>query len=260
MKVDPRFVLWIRQRAWRLLGPVPEHYLRSVTDFSPIDTVAPRRTMIDNAVTIVQHNTREAIKTDQIGRPGSLLGDYLEFGVYRGDTFVHAYRRASAAMPFMRFWAFDSFEGLPQLTGLDLGGEFHAAQFACDIETFEETLRRENVDMRRVEIVSGWFDKSLVPELKNNRRLTVASLVYVDADLYASTVPVLNFLTDIVSTGTIIMFDDWYCFSGDPNKGVQRAWREWLARNRNIIPQDFHVFGPYGKSFILAKTCDNGLK
>jgi O-methyltransferase len=237
----------VRRVAWRVLGPPPTQ----VPSLPPIDTISPRRTMVDNAVIIVQHNTREAIKTDPVGSPGSLLGDYLEFGIYRGDTFIHACRRASSVMPFMRFFAFDSFEGLPELSGPDIGGEFHAGQFACDRATFEERLQDANVDLRKVEIVPGWFDKTLTPSLKKERRLTVASIVYIDADLYVSTVPILNFLTDIVATGSVVMFDDWFCFRADPNKGVQRAWREWLGRNQDITAQDFHLFGAYGKSFIL---------
>jgi O-methyltransferase len=236
----------IRKVGWRVLGPPPQGH------FGAIDTISPRRAMIDNAVTIVQHNTREAIKTEEVGSKGSLLGDYLEFGVFRGDTFIHAYRRAARLMPFMRFWAFDSFAGLPDLSGPDIGGEFHAGQFACTQETFEQNLRAAGIDMSRIEIVPGWFDRSLTPDVKS--RLSVASIVYIDADLYASTVPVLNFLSDVVTTGTVLIFDDWFCFRADPARGVQRAWHEWLERNPSIRAQEYHPFGAYGKSFIIRAT------
>ena len=209
--------------------------------------------MIDHAVVIVQHNTREAVKTTRPGSPGSLLGDYLEFGVFRGNTFIHAYRRAHRRMPFMRFWAFDSFEGLPALEGVDQGGEFTEGQFACDEATFRGNLEAAGIDMARVEIVPGWFDKTLTPELKHQRRLTVASIVYIDADLYQSTVPILNFLTDILTTGSVVMFDDWFTYRADPARGVQRAWYEWRARTPQYDALDYHLFGPYGKSFIIVR-------
>lgn len=236
----------IRKVGWRVLGPPPQSH------FGPIDTISLRRAMIDNAVTIVQHNTREAIKTEEVGSKGSLLGDYLEFGVFRGDTFIHAYRRAAHLMPFMRFWAFDSFAGLPDLSGPDIGGEFHAGQFACTQETFEQNLKAAGIDMSRIEIVPGWFDRSLTPDIKS--RLSVASIVYIDTDLYVSTVPVLNFISDIVTTGTVVMFDDWFCFRADPARGVQLACHEWLERNPSIRAQEYHLFGAYGKSFIIHGT------
>lgn len=41
-------------------------------------------------------------------------GDYLEFGVYRGRALMAAYFAAQrASLTDMRFYAFDSFEGLP---------------------------------------------------------------------------------------------------------------------------------------------------
>lgn len=232
-----------RKLAWRLMGPPQQ---------TTIDTITPRRTMIDNAVVIVQHNTRGELKRSKVlENDNTLMGDYLEFGVYQGGTFIHAYKRAANLMPFMRFWAFDSFSGLPELTGPDIGGEFHAGQFSCDQRSFETNLRNSGIEMSRVEVVPGWFDATLTPELKKARGLKVASIVYIDADLYSSTICVLNFLTDLLTTGSVVMFDDWFCFRGDPGKGVQRAWSEWLGRNKQFSAQEFHLFGAYGKSFIM---------
>ena len=229
----------IRKFSWRVLGLSPgANYARYL--------------MIDHAVGIVQHNTREDAKTQEIGSAGSLLGDYLEFGVFRGATFAHAFLRAHKKMPWMRYWAFDSFQGLPEISGLDTGGEFTAGQFACDEQTFRRNLNRKGVDMDRVVIVPGWFEDTLTPELKQEHSLTVASIVYIDADLYESTVPVLQFLTNLVTTGTVIMFDDWFCFRGDPARGVQRAWHEWLEENPAFSAHDYHLFGPFGKSFMMV--------
>jgi hypothetical protein len=65
---------------------------------------------------------------------------------------------------------------------------------------------------------------------------------------------VLNFLTDILTTGSVVMFDDWFCFRGDPTRGVQRAWREWRDRNPQYWAHDWHLFGPYGKSFMIVRN------
>src|SRR5204862_2882372 len=49
----------------------------------------------------------------------SIEGDYCEFGVYTGRSFVHSYRAIRAAegrwnqSPRRRLFAFDSFQGLP---------------------------------------------------------------------------------------------------------------------------------------------------
>ena len=46
-------------------------------------------------------------------------GDYLEFGVFRGTSFINACRLARRyRLDKMRFFAFDSFEGLPDSEGV----------------------------------------------------------------------------------------------------------------------------------------------
>lgn len=52
----------------------------------------------------------------------------------------------------------------------------------------------------------------------------------MDCDLYLSTVPVLEFVKDLLQKGTVIIFDDWNCFWADPDKGERRAWREFCER------------------------------
>jgi hypothetical protein len=155
-------------------------------------------------------------------------------------------------MPWMRFFAFDSFQGLPIPRGIDQDGVFHEGQYACDQETFLRNVQGPDVDQGRIICVPGWYDQSLTAEVKQRHNLTIAAIVTIDCDLYESTIPVLNFLSDIIETGTILLFDDWFCFRGDPGRGVQRACLEWLEAQPRIRLQDWHLFGSHGKSFIVA--------
>jgi O-methyltransferase len=59
-------------------------------------------------------------------------------------------------------------------------------------------------------------------------------LIYVDCDLYSSTVPVLRFCKDFLQLGTVIVFDDWFCFYGDPDRGERRAWAEFCQANPDL--------------------------
>jgi hypothetical protein len=209
--------------------------------------------MLDMAVRFVNHNTTTARERRAAGEPGSLLGDYLEFGCAAGASFIHAYHQAAPRMPWMRFWAFDSFQGLPRPQGLDLEGEAREGLFACDERAFLENLRAAGVDLARVVCVPGWYRETLTPELKRAHALSVASIVYIDCDLHQSAVEALNFVSDLVETGTVLIFDEWFTCKGDPRLGEQRACAEWLARNPDVKLQDWHLFGPYGKSFIVVR-------
>ena len=50
-------------------------------------------------------------------------GDYLEFGTYQGRSLASAHHIAQLyGLKNMRFYAFDSFQGLPEIQGVDREG------------------------------------------------------------------------------------------------------------------------------------------
>ncbi len=194
-----------------------------------------------------------------------LGGDYAEFGVYRGETLATAYHftRQPNRLPHqantlggMRFFAFDSFEGLPAPTGLDALGfrsrDFHEGAYACDEERFRKNLRRRHVDLSRVVTVPGWFSETLTTN--RDYGLSRVALAFIDCDLYESTVPVLDFLTERLVDGSIVAFDDWYAFRGNPAKGQQRAFAEWRRREQDLEMTQFQKFGWHGNSFIINRA------
>src|SRR5262249_15343182 len=77
-----------------------------------------------------------------------LRGDYLEFGVFQGAHFASAYHFAQRhRLDSMKFHAFDSFEGLPEISGEDIAAprQFEKGEYSCDVETFKANLARNGV-------------------------------------------------------------------------------------------------------------------
>jgi O-methyltransferase len=195
-------------------------------------------------------------------------GDYLEFGVFRGGSFSAAFlaierqrRIVTAEMPksaaFVqwlaakpRYFAFDSFAGLPPGEAARQT-DYVPGAFACSEDEFRANVKADGVDMVRVVTVPGMYDTSLVPSVKSNHQLKQAAMVFIDCDLYESTLPVLDFITDLVGQGTIITFHDWFRFKGSPDQGEQRACREWLARNPQIELIEYWREGPQAVSFLV---------
>jgi O-methyltransferase len=179
-------------------------------------------------------------------------GDYCEFGVWKGDTFKHAFAYLGGAFPEMRFYAFDSFEGLPEPKGLDsvdgYASNFHESEFSCSLESFMGNMREASVDLSRVVTVKGWFDQTLKTGSHGIKKIAAA---WIDCDLYESTVPVLEFLTPYLSSGSVIIFDDWRCYKNHPEFGEQRACREWLGRNPSIKLSELFSFGWNGIAFTV---------
>ena len=202
-----------------------------------------------------------------------LEGDYLEFGVYAGNSFTFAFRAMQQA--FMkdyvpgiynteqdcierhelgrkiRFFAFDSFQGLPMPAGIDsISGDFSNGQFSCTVENFKKNIARQGVPLDRVIVVPGYFGSTLNEETVRKYDIKRAAIVYIDSDLYESAKIVLQFITPLLQDGTIIIFDDWYCFRGNPNFGEQKACAEWLDSNPDWILTQYQKESSWRNSFI----------
>lgn len=184
-------------------------------------------------------------------------GDYLEFGVYRGHTFVTAWRQARlAGQSTIRFYAFDSFQGLPDpnVSAVDKGGEFMRGQFSATRGEFERNLNQAGIDMERVTLVEGYYEERLLDMDPRDIGLKAAAVVWVDCGLYSSTVHVLDFVTDLLQNGSVLAFDDWYCFRARPDRGEQRACREWLERNPSITLVAYRDFHWAGRAFVVHRA------
>jgi len=183
-----------------------------------------------------------------------ITGDYAEFGVFQGATFSAAFHAARRwGNRAMRFHAFDSFAGLPDLEARDAGGPFHAGQFSATRPFFERRLRKNGVDLSRVTITEGYFDETLTSARREQIALRQVAIAVVDCDLYSSTVPVLRFLSDLLVDGAILIFDDWYCFKSSPQHGEQRACREWLLEQSGLTLAEYRSFHWSGQSFIVQR-------
>lgn len=192
-----------------------------------------------------------------------VAGDYLEFGVWKGRSFIKAYhiKKYLKIKKQIKFYAFDSFEGLPEIkSNIDRGGGFKGGDYKCDLETFKKILIKNGIDINEVTIAPGWYEQVLNEKTKRDLDIKSAAIIFIDCDLYESAVSVLNFVTDYVVDGTIIIFDDWYNFKGDPDKGEQKAFREWLNKNSDITATEWQKVNWKTNSFIIHKTKTNGFR
>jgi O-methyltransferase len=122
--------------------------------------------------------------------------DYLEFGVYRGESFREWC--ALSRSPQSRFVGFDSFEGLPEDWTPDRPtGAFHTGGEPPEI------------DDERARFVVGWFQQSL-PGFLRSYQPQDQLVLHVDCDLYSSTLYCLSMLDHAITPGTIIVFDEFY--------------------------------------------------
>jgi hypothetical protein len=181
----------------------------------------------------------------------SIAGDYFEFGVSRGEAFQIAHRmRRRYHLDQMKLFGFDSFEGLPEIDD-PRDNIWSKGQYACSEDELRQILRRGGMRLSEYELIKGYFDRSLNAGLHERLAGGQAAIVYIDCDLYSSTKLVLNFLSPYLVDGSIVCFDDYYCYKGNPDQGEQKALSEFLQNNTKFTFIPWITYFPIGKSFIV---------
>ncbi|MDA1016528.1 MAG: hypothetical protein O3A00_18990 [Planctomycetota bacterium] len=207
---------------------------------------------------VVKHPELSNVDAAARFKAWQLEGDYLEFGVFTGRTFVEAYhsikseeRNRNRKEWRTKFYAFDSFQGLPKPKGVDVYYEQYAeGAYAATEHLFRSNLVRHKVNLDDVVIVAGFYSELLKPERQEQFENVNAAIVMIDCDLYSSARDALNFLTDKLMDGAIIIFADWYVFRANPQLGQQRAFREWLDLNPQFkASQYFSIQGYFTRAF-----------
>lgn len=185
--------------------------------------------------------------------------DYYEFGVFRGYALYTAQAEARAlGADAMRFYGFDSFQGLPDVPPVDSDGSmFFSGQFSCPRGFVERALRKNGADLSTITLIEGFFEDSLTPELQAGHPFRPVGVAVIDCDLYASTVPVLNWLDKLLQPGSILMMDDWRAFGDRPDKGQQRALNEWLQHRTGITLESMFDFETHGRAFRVCAAANH---
>jgi O-methyltransferase len=73
---------------------------------------------------------------------------------------------------------------------------FSKGQYSLSLNEFTKLISARGVRLDRIELVKGWYDQVLQGDTKEQLPIKRAAFIFIDCDLYGSTVPVLNFITD----------------------------------------------------------------
>lgn len=121
--------------------------------------------------------------------------NYIEFGVASGSSFKWWLNFNQSAES--NFAGFDTFEGLPESWGGYKKGEM--------------SFKIPDITDERAEFYKGLFQATFVPFLeKNGNRFTESmTIVYLDADLFSSTIFVLSQVYRFLKKGDLILFDEF---------------------------------------------------
>lgn len=162
-----------------------------------------------------------------------LPGDFVEIGCNSGESSVIIKKVLDHHAPEKQFHCFDSFQGLPELTGHDAHeGVYDKGHMSASLVKFYDNFRIAGVKPPE-HVHQGWFEDTIPKHLPD--RIAFALL---DGDIYSSTKHVLPHLYARMSPGAVCLFGVYYDHDVLPrphtipqykSPGVKRATDEFFA-------------------------------
>jgi hypothetical protein len=147
-------------------------------------------------------------------------GDFAEFGVFEGGII-------DKMIPFQgtrQIWAFDTFEGIPEEGYIpELDGNDPPGKWKPSILTLPYLEGLLNV-----RVVKGLFQNTLA-----SAGVGTLALVHMDCDNYMSYKTVLDWLPAHLTTGSVVVFDDY-----NGCAGAKKAVNEFCDQHTKILRSD----------------------
>jgi O-methyltransferase len=154
-----------------------------------------------------------------------IQGCFVECGVWRGGCAAVMAIVAKESGSNRKTWLFDSFEGMPEATSMDVGekarelaknrmsgGLIPVGTSVVSIDEVKTLLfKKLHLDEDNIILVKGWFQYT-VPKYKS--QIGPISILRVDGDWYDSTKVCLENLYDNVVKDGYIIIDDYGWFPG----------------------------------------------
>lgn len=191
-------------------------------------------------------------------------GTCLEFGVYTGGTFAWQAERIKKDHPSSHLVGFDSWQGLPREAEGEWAPERHSqGRYASTKDVVLARLSSAGMkDDPRVELVDGFFNESLTPELQKELKDRPGLIfVNIDVDIYSSTIELLDFVKPLLRPGVILYWDDWKDPRAlhDGDWGEHKAWKDWSLRNPDVLAEDLEVNPLNQRSMIITRVGETQL-
>ena len=147
-----------------------------------------------------------------------IQGDYVELGCYKGDTSLLLTEILKGSEK--KLWIYDSFEGLPEKTDMDIsevGRDFQKGVLAVTKHEVKKRFLRAGLPVPIIR--KAWFS-----DLRDLDLPSEIAFAFLDGDLYKSIKDSLRLIENKITPGGVIVVHD---YSNVALPGVAKAVEEW---------------------------------
>jgi hypothetical protein len=183
-------------------------------------------------------------------------GDYLEFGVFTGSSFCHSIRccknlaKLNPKTLITKFYGFDSFAGFGTLEGDDKHPFYTDENFVTSLPAVNRRANRVAGEIK-YQLIPGFF-KDTLRAGASQLGIEKSRIIFIDSDTYSSASEALTFCIPTLQEGSFIILDDFYSYRGSEQKGVKRAFSEFIAKS-NIKVRHVFTYGLGGVVYVVSE-------
>ena len=178
----------------------------------------------------------------------NIEGDFVECGVWRGGNSIIALHTLNKANKNKSVWMYDTFKGMTKPTEFDyenVTGKNAIKEFESKImEDHNEWCFaslddvKKNIEYYKKDININIIQGDIIKTLKNNSNIPeVISVLRLDTDWYESTKLELEILYPRLSSGGVLLIDD-YGHWGGCKKAVDEYFST-VEKKPLLIPSDY---------------------
>jgi O-methyltransferase len=186
-------------------------------------------------------------------------GAYFEFGVASGNSMRSAEiaertaHSSSLGVAQVRreLVGFDTFESFSSQSAADTHSTWQGENFSVPIHKVKKRFRRvrDRVSFHAIDcsrLGSPLDDYGPIEKYVQSEKV---ALLLFDMDLGDPTEKALEWIRPKLQNGSVIIFDEYFAFRGDPAMGEARAWSLFLEKNPRVSARMMKTYGDGGAVF-----------
>lgn len=217
MKVVSKLFYMVRTLGFSRALSFAAESLTTANPIQPWNTEPQFLSLYNEIQTHTLLHKKKAYQIYQFARQSSRIsGEFAEVGVYKGGTAKLIARLA----PAKEVHLFDTFSGMPDTNQYD----FHKKGDFDD--TSLQGVHNFLQDCRNTSLYAGFFPATAGPIMAKR-----FAFVHIDVDIYQSVKDCCEFFYDRMTTGGIMLFDDYGFISC---KGAKLAVDEFFAGKKEL--------------------------
>ena len=168
------------------------------------------------------HNLSYLLQTKNV------KGDILELGTYQGKSTIILAKFLKQLNSKKIIYTCDTFEGIPYEDKYSMMKNAKGMYANTSIETVKQNFRRFGV-LDQIICLPGEFENTLEKELSDKK----FSFIFVDCDIYDSSVTGINFGYSRLNEGGIMAFDNYDYDEKKSDWGITKAVNDF-CKNENV--------------------------